>query len=260
MRFYRVRKFPSGLGFLIIVFVILSVFPTLRHSTIKFTIEMLSIPVRLTSVLKQNIERSGTLRDENVELKQQVATLTVMLSRKREITLENERLRSLLDFKKSLPYQTVVAQVIGRDSSDWRSAIIINKGAKHGVFERMACATSEGLVGSIYEVGPSWSRVMLITDPSSRVGIIVEPTRESGVLVGFSGSCKAIYLSLDAEIKTGERVLTAGFSDYIPKGISVGRIRGAHVNETNLYKYSIVDPLVNMNGIEEIICINMGNE
>ena len=151
MRFYRVRKFPSGLGFLIIVFVILSVFPTLRHSTIKFTIEMLSIPVRLTSVLKQNIERSGTLRDENVELKQQVATLTVILSRKREITLENERLRSLLDFKKSLIFCLIFlwfyAFLSGASIPTRRAALMYTVFAitflirrKHNVFNGLALA------------------------------------------------------------------------------------------------------------------------
>ena len=196
------------------------------------------------------------LSEENLLLKQRLAGLSVALARMKELALENERLRSLLDFKKSTPYKTIAARVIARDSTDWRRAIIISKGATHGIKTAMPCATTKGLIGSVVEVGPTSSKVMLINDPNSRVGVIVEPSRESGVLTGsLEGLSKVIYLSLDAKIEKGNGVLTAGFSHLFPKGLAVGEVTEVGVERTGLYKYAVVDPFEDMNKIEEVICI-----
>lgn len=181
------------------------------------------------------------------------------LARMRETALENERLATLFDFKKDLTYETIVAKVIGRDATDWRRSIIINKGKRHGLKERMPAATAEGLIGSVVDVAYDSSKVMLLTDPNSRIGVVFESSRESGLLVGFSGGvCKVIYLSLDCDIKKGERVLTAGFSSFFPKGLVVGRVVDTALEKTGLYKYAIVRPIVDLNRIEEVICIDAG--
>lgn len=176
----------------------------------------------------------------------------------KDISLENERLEALLKFKKKLRENCIIAKVVARDPSDWRSAVIINRGEKDGIRRNMPCATSKGLVGSVIEVSSSSSKVMLIADPNSRVGVILEPSRESGLLVGSpEAKCKIIYLSPDAKIEEGDRVLTAGFSTLFPKGLAVGKVGKTGLEKTNLYKYAFVVPFEKMERIEEVICIDI---
>ncbi|MDP8298882.1 MAG: rod shape-determining protein MreC, partial [Candidatus Tantalella remota] len=106
-----------------------------------------------------------------------------------EISRENNRLRNILNFKNKLPYQTVAARIIARDSLDWRKSVIIDKGKKDGLKEHMSCVTPKGLVGSVSEINENTSKVMLISDPASRVGVMLERSRESGVLVGAGVGC-----------------------------------------------------------------------
>jgi rod shape-determining protein MreC len=258
LRIYRIRKFPAKLFLIIVALILISAIPRLRSALKGFAFDALTAPLRVVRGARGYFARLKGLSDENLLLKQRLAEVSVALARTREARLENERLGALLDFKKTLTYETIIARVVGRDSTDWRRAVIINKGKRHGIRVNMPCATARGLIGRVAETAPQTSKVMLITDPNSRVGVILEPSRESGILTGFAeGRCKAVYLSLDSEIKKGERVSTAGFSAFFPKGLVVGKVVNTTVEKTNLYKSAVIDPIVDMNKIEEVICIDV---
>ena len=259
MQLYRIRKFPSKLFILALAILIIALSPKVRLGLKNFTLGILTKPLTVLSGIQSRLVRAKSLSDEKLLLKERLAMASLELARMKEVSSENKRLNDLLGFKENSDYKGTIAKVVARDSTDWRSAIIINKGKKDGIEERMPAATAKGLIGSVAEVGPSTSKVMLITDPNSRVGVVHEISRESGVLVGFSqGMCKVIYLSLDSDIKKGERVLTAGFSAFFPKGLVVGRVSDVGVEKAKLYKYAIVDPVENMGKIEEVICIDAG--
>ena len=256
MRTYRIRKFPTKIFILVLIIIILSLSSGLRTKLKVFTFELLGRPLGLFSGLSSRLTKMGDLSTENLSLKQKIASLSVELARMERLARQNERLRDTLDFSKSLPYKTILAQVVGRDSIDWRKSVIINKGKNDGIKERMPCATDKGVVGSVAEVGKDTSKVMLITDPASKVAVVVEPSRESGILVGsIQAECKVIYLSLDAEINKGDKILTAGFSALFPKGLPVGEVVEVGIDKTRLYKYVLISTFSDMNRLEEVVCI-----
>lgn len=258
MRIYRIRKFPTKLFFLILIIVIIGLNPKTLSGFRNFFFAILSKPFKVLSDVKTYFIRAKYLSEENLLLKQRLADLSLTLARMKERLSESERLHHLLDFKESLRYKTIAAKVIARDSLDWRRAIIIDKGEKDGIREHMPCATSQGLIGRVVEAGPTSSKIMLITDPSSRVGVILEPSREHGVLIGSpQGACKVIYLSMDGKINKGDRVLTAGLSALLPKGLAIGEVTMTDIEKANLYRYAIVDPFEDMNKIEEVVCIDV---
>ncbi|MFH1380822.1 MAG: rod shape-determining protein MreC, partial [Candidatus Omnitrophota bacterium] len=233
MRIYRVRRFPAKLVFLILIIGIVVFKPSLAHKIKTITFEILAVPFKAVSEMTGYFGRAKNISAENLLLKQRLADFSVTLARMEEIAKENDRLAALLEFRKNLPYKTTIAKVIARDPSDWRWAVTINKGKNHGIKEHMPCVTSKGVVGSVTEVGPWSSKVTLITDPNSRIGVMLESTRESGLLVGTSEeTCRIIYLSLDGSVKPGDKVLTAGFSSFFPKGLPIGEIKKVGIEKT----------------------------
>lgn len=258
MQIHRIRKFPTKIVLLALIILIVVINPKILLGIKNFTFNILVKPFNVLSGAKTYFTKVKDLADDNLVLKQRLAALSVELARMRETARENERLHSLLNFKKGLSVKTIVAKVIARDSTDWRRALIINKGKLDGLRERMPCATADGLIGSLVDVGSTSSKVMLITDPNSRIGVMLESSRESGVLTGSpEGVCRVIYLSLDREIKKGEKVLTAGFSAFFPKGIAVGEVSGSKIDKAKLYKYATVTPYATLNKIEEVVCIEL---
>ncbi|MGB2705367.1 MAG: rod shape-determining protein MreC [Candidatus Omnitrophota bacterium] len=259
MRIYRIRKFPAGLFLLILAIIIIAFNPKTFLSLKEFTFGIMAKPFAALKGVKTYFVHARHLSEENLHLKERLGALSVALARMKEISRENERLRDLLDFEKNLPYTVIAARVIARDPTDWRGVIIIDKGKTHGITEGMPCATVKGFIGSVGEASAASSKIMLITDPNSKIGVVLEGSRESGLLTGSPhGECKVIYLSLDSKIKKGERVLTAGFSQTVPKGLAIGKVTATGVEKPNLYKFAIVEPFEDMGKIEEVLCIDAG--
>jgi len=204
----------------------------------------------------EDIAPFAVLREENRILRDRIDLLTRMAEEGQAINDENARLRNLLDFRKMIPYASMPAQVIGRDPSNWSNSLIIDKGAANGVKQNMAVMSTRGIVGRIVEIGKYSSKVLLITDPNLKVGVLIRRNRQGGVMVGRPGDrCKIIYIALDSDAKPGDKVITAGFGGVFPKGILVGEIEKVGKEEGRLYKYAIVKPSQDLSKLEEVLCI-----
>jgi len=258
MRIYRIRKFPTGI-FLLVLAVIVIVFNSKILPHIEGTaFEIVIKPFRILKGVKSCFFRPDYL-EENTRLKQQIGALSVALTRMNELKRENERLYDVLDFKKNLPYDVIAARVIARNPTDWRKSMVINKGKRHGINEGMPCATTRGLIGRVEKVFQDSSRIMLITDPNSRIGVLLEDSRESGLLIGSPpGECRVIYLPLDGRLAKGEKVVAAGFNKRMPKGMVIGEVVAIGVENSNLYRYVIVKPFEDAGRVEEVLCIDVG--
>jgi rod shape-determining protein MreC len=206
--------------------------------------------------LLEGIAPFAALREENRILHERMDLLTRMAEETQAVHDENSRLRNLLNFRKIIPYISIPAQIIGRDPSNWSNSAIIDKGSRHGISENMAVVSTRGLIGRVVEVGRYSSKVLLITDPNLKAGVLIRRNRQGGLLVGMSGSrCKIIYISLDSDAKAGDKVMTAGFGSVFPKGILIGEIEKVGKEKGRLYKYAIVKPSQDLSKLEEVLCI-----
>ncbi|MCM8760591.1 MAG: rod shape-determining protein MreC [Candidatus Omnitrophica bacterium] len=216
-------------------------------------------PLRALNDFKSALRRMlpfASLREENRILRERIELLNRRIEEAKFIAEENNRLKDLLAFRKEVPYSTVAAQVIGRDPTNWSNSIIIDKGARHGVQKGKAVLSTRGLVGRVLEIGRYSAKVLLVTDPNSKVGVLIQRTREGGILVGRSdGTCKMVYITPDSDVKNGDRVITAGLGTTFPKGILVGEVMETGKEPGRLYKYAIVKTSQNMSKLEEVLCI-----
>lgn len=185
-----------------------------------------------------------------------VAELEARLSRFQELEKENERLRKLLDFSRSLMKPSIAAEILGWDNSVWRHAAILDKGSKHGLQDNMAVVVAEGLVGRIFQVSHLSSRMILLLDPDSRVSALTADSRSDGVVSGDgSPTLKFKYLDIDSHIALGEEVLTSGRGSVYPKGIRIGKISAIHKDSDGLHLSAEVMPYANFKKIEEVLCL-----
>jgi rod shape-determining protein MreC len=206
--------------------------------------------------LLERITPFAALKEENDILHDRVDLLTRMAEETKAISDDNARLRDLLDFRKIIPYTSIPAQVIGRDPSNWSNSLIIDKGSSSGVKTNMAVISTRGLVGRIVEAGKLSSKALLITDPNLKVGVLIRRNRQGGILTGRPGGrCKIIYISLDSDVRPGDKVMTAGFGSVFPKGILIGEIEKVGREEGRLYKYAILKPSQDLSRLEEVLCI-----
>lgn len=193
---------------------------------------------------------------EKLELKQKIRELEKELVEFEEVRLENKRLRGLLGFKQGVRKSSIPALVIGRDPNNWSSVVFVDKGRDDGITKDTVVISGGGLAGRVRESAKTMAKVMLINDIDSKVGAIVQRSREQGLVVGtLEGNCKLIYLSLDSDIKKGDKILTSGMGSVYPKAILIGRVTEVAKEKGRLYKYAIVEPSSNLSKIEEVLCV-----
>ncbi|MBL7158284.1 MAG: rod shape-determining protein MreC [Candidatus Omnitrophica bacterium] len=259
MQFYRIRKFPTKLTIVFIICLVFFLNPDLRLWLKKFTFHVAYIPARAFQNIKNSFAKTERLNEENLDLKRRVGELSVELSRMKQKKEQIERLEELLGFKLSLRYEAKASRVIARDIAGFRKFFVIDKGSRDGINENTPCVSLEGIVGNVVAVSPNTSKVMLITDPASRIGVTVTSSCETGLMLGsVEGQCRVIYLGLDGDIKEGDEVVTSGTSSLFPEGLPVGTIKHVGIERTKLYRYAEIIPYAEMSKIREVLAMNTG--
>ena len=148
-----------------------------------------------------------------------------------EVVEENVQLRALLgEYEARAEMNPVLARVIASETGNYFSTFTINKGRKDGVDNQMAVITADGLVGYVYEVFDTTSKVITIIDDQASLAALIESSRDQGAVKGTLGSsgealCRMYYLSADSVPRPGDRVITSGVGVSFPKGLVIGYVR-----------------------------------
>ena len=194
--------------------------------------------------------------DEYALLKKRTDLLRAKIIKLQEEEKQDQRLAKIADFRRSQPFVSLVADVIGRDPSNWDASLILNKGSSDGIKVGMPVISFLGVVGKIMEVGRTTSKAVLVSDPNFSVAAIDERSRESGLLTGtLQGICRLRYLTESADVKVGDEVLTSKLSSSFPDGLLIGSIVDVQASLNSHTVECLVDPAVDLAQIEEVIII-----
>lgn len=258
----QIKKFIPLVSFFLLLVIILS-FPFLLPGHSWF-FDFLKLPLKFFTFpgsIAKEIIFVKEIAGENVRLKKANAVLNYKLGQLLEMRNENLRLKALLDLKSTSTFNFVVAQVIAKDASNWMSTLVVNKGKEANIKEDCVVIGRNGLLGIVSDAGLSTSRIMLINDPNFNAAVMIERTRVQGLLSGsMFGGCRLRFLSKEDDASIGDLVITSGLnleasSSLFPKGIPVGKIKFIGDEFSGLGKYCLLDPVENINRLEEVLVI-----
>jgi rod shape-determining protein MreC len=257
------KKIPKNFVYLLILIIpllLLIVRPPFFSSQKSGILDLSSGPIGVITWPIREIKKLvfyHQTHDEYLKLKREVDGLRAKMVNGQEIIRENRRLAGLLDFKKSQPYPSVAASVIGRDPSNWNAVLIINKGRASGIKVGMPVVNSAGVVGKIAEVGENKAKVILLSDPNFSVAALAQETRESGLLSGTlqQGMCRLRYLPEDSQIQVGEKIVTSKLSSTFPDGILIGTVVEVHNQSVSTGTECLVKPVAQPSQIEEVLVL-----
>ncbi|MBM3845072.1 MAG: rod shape-determining protein MreC [Verrucomicrobia bacterium] len=192
------------------------------------------------------------LRDENQRLKLEARQWD-------EAVKENNRLREALSLPQQAPWKLRSAVVVGRDPANWWRTIRINRGSRDGITNNLPVLSPQGfLVGRISETGYTHSQVVLLGDPDCRVSVLVESTRDHGVIAPSGGGpvddsvVELKFLSGSSELTPGLWVRTSGLGGIFPKGILVGQVADVRRVQYGLHLEARVKLAARLSALEEV--------
>jgi rod shape-determining protein MreC len=194
------------------------------------------------------------IHDENQRLKRENGELRIQIAKEHEDVLEAQRVQVLAGLKDAGIGTSIIARVIGRDTGRSQT-LTIDKGTAHGVKPDSAVITASGIVGRVIHSSNSYSIVQLITDSQSAVGVMVQSTRQIGIVKGTGGPDLDLDLiDDDNDLKVGDTFLTSGQDRIYPKGLPVGVITTIGPRR-ELIKVVAIRPSTDLGRLEEVLCI-----
>jgi rod shape-determining protein MreC len=180
--------------------------------------------------ISESFRTRDALRVQNERLRARQRDLELMAMRYEALARENGQLRGLRDALPPVADRWLPAEIINIQLSLLRQRLLINRGANNGVFKGQAVLDDRGLIGQTTHVGPWSAEVILITDPEHAVPVRVERTglRTIAVGGGDSSSLALPYLPANADIRSGDLLLTSGLGGVFPEGYPVARVSEVH--------------------------------
>ena len=180
-------------------------------------------PVTATITLIRDFQSYQSLYEQNQELKRELQTMRKWKEAAVQLGQENARLLDLNKVRLD-PRLTYITGVVMADSgSPFRQSVVINIGARDGILDGWAAMDGIGLVGRISGVGENTSRVILLTDASSRIPVTIQPSGQRAMLVGDNTPAPPVeFLETPEQVRPGDRVISSGDGGIFPAGLLVG--------------------------------------
>jgi rod shape-determining protein MreC len=214
------------------------------------------------SSLTDNFEDAATLRSENEELQEKVATLTEENNQLIQDREELIRLRELFDLDEQYAdYEKIGARIIAKESGNWFQLFTIDKGSDDGIKTDMNVISDGGLVGIVTETGPTWATVRSIIDDNSNVSAMISNTSDQCIVAGDlrlidEGSLNLVKLTdADNKVHVGDKVVTSYISEKFLPGILIGYISELNNDSNNLTKSGYITPVVDFRHLQEVLVI-----
>ena len=177
--------------------------------------------------------------EENKELRELNSSLQGKISAAEETEQMNEWLFDFLELKREhTDYKFQPAAVTGRESDNYKTVFILDKGSAQGIEVDMPVISSDGIVGHVVEVGTDWCKTLTLLESGVSVGASVERSGEIGVVSGDytlakEGLCKMNYLAADADIKEGDRIVSSGYGSVYPRGLVIGDVESVEKDSSS---------------------------
>jgi len=195
------------------------------------------------------------VRADNDRLSSEVTQLRVQLQQEQALSRGTEHLRSLLDLRTRVAWQTIGAEVIAGSTSPEFQSITIDKGRESGVRSDMAIMAAAGVVGRVVDPALRAASVQLLIDRNAAVSVLVERSRAQGIAVGNGdGTLSLEYVAAVADVKSDDVVVTAGLDGVYPKGLLVGRVTVVERRGSS-YRRVIVAPFVDFSSLEAVLVV-----
>jgi len=182
-------------------------------------------PIELATAMVRDYRNFLDVYDQNRELRREIQRLRAWRETARALEEENAQLRALNHVRLAPRTVFVTGDVIADSGGPFSQTVMVNVGARDGVLDGSAAVDGSGLVGRVVGTGETAARILMLTDFSSRVPVMIRPSGRRAILAGDGAAAPRLeFVDAVDELRPGDQVETSGDGGVFPPGLPVGRI------------------------------------
>ena len=214
-------------------------------------------PGSLVDYASHYLQGMHSLQQENDELKHAKLTTAPDLQRLAQLEAENERLRKLLSVTEREKANGQVSQILYTARDPFSRKVIVDKGQQSGVTAGQPAIDDAGVVGQVTRVFPFSAEITLITDKDQVVPVQVVRTGQRSVVFGLgNGQLELRYMPANADIQTGDMLVTSGLDGIYLPGFPVAKV--VNVERDSAYSFARIFcvPIAGVENFGEVMVLS----
>jgi len=176
--------------------------------------------------LGEGLRTRGSLQDENRRLRREVEDLKLRLLQLNDVEVEARRLGDAVRHASPPIGRIRAVDIVYVDHASWLRTLVIYTGDARARVDQPVLSAN-GLVGRVFTVAGHYAKVQLITDRAAGVGAMILRTRRQGIVRGGGRAAESLeleFVPLQADVRPGDAVQTAGIDGVYPRGIPIGTV------------------------------------
>ena len=212
-------------------------------------------PNAVSRMVSTQFKGHSELIEENEKLSSEIFLQRADILRLKSLESENEAMRKLLNSPQRSSSKRLFAEVIDVDSNPYLRRVVVNSGAQSGVYEGMPVVTDQGLVGQVISVNFAYSRVLLLTDPSSAIPIL-DMRNQTRAIASGSGVGDEILVNnvpRSTDIRVGDLLVTSGLGGRFPEGYPVATVTSVGFDESQPFALIKAKPSVDLDRMRYVL-------
>ena len=273
-KFFTPKRILLAVVFFCVVLTATSFFTDKLITPLRNAFSYIVVPIQnginsIGSVLVDNDNKKKTieeLQSQNKELESELESLKAENEALKGDEDELSTLRNFYSMESQLAsYTKVGARVIGTTSTNWNQSFTIDQGSKNGIKVDMNVITDKGLVGIVTEVYDSYSVVTTMIADNSNVSAMDERTKDLCIVEGDitlmdSGIVKLSRIKTNAQMQSGDKVVTSNISSKYLPGLLVGYVKDITTDDSGLSKSGNLIPAADFDHLTDVIVITTTKE
>jgi len=215
------------------------------------------LPFRAWDWVTGSFADRSRLRQENLELSARLRLANLQLQRFAALEDENRRLRDMRENSAGVADRVLVASILNVDLDPFRHRVLVDKGAREGVFKGQAVLDAEGIFGQVAQVHAETAEVILITDAEHAIPVQSNRSglRTIAVGTGDSGRLSLPFVTGESDLKAGDLLISTGIGGVFPSGYPVADV--TRVDRTAAATFALVDarPTARLDRNREVLLV-----
>ncbi len=211
-------------------------------------VKVISYPIYVVGTFISDVKNFRSVDAQNQELKKEVSRLKEQLNYFKQVEVENQQLRKMNNYTTNGVNYLLSSRVLGSSGSGFTRTFFVDAGAKDGVKKYQGVIVDGYLVGQINSVGSNYSKMILLSDASSKIPVQVERTKTRAFLIGDNTNYPQLaHFEKQEPVQIGDVIVTSGMGENLPAGLPIGIV--GSISEDNGI---IVQPFVSESNIDYI--------
>jgi len=215
------------------------------------------LPFRAWDWVTDSFADRSRLREENLELTARLRLANLQLQRFAALEDENRRLRDMRENSAGVADRVLVASIMNVDLDPFRHRVLVDKGARDGVFKGQAVLDAEGIFGQVAQVHAETAEVILISDAEHAIPVQSNRSglRTIAVGTGDSDRLSLPFVTVVSDLKAGDLLISTGIGGVFPRGYPVAEV--TRVDRTAAATFALVDarPTARLDRNREVLLV-----